>query len=94
MNNKLPKVYVNKIDKNLNINQESTISSSKPSNVDLDIILDDTNKYLFNHRYLITLKDNTTLEDSIISKKNDSVLTLEGRKIAINKIKNIIEISK
>ena len=94
MNNRLPKVYVNKIDKNLNINQESTISSSKPSNVDLDIILDDTNKYLFNHRYLITLKDNTTLEDSIISKKNDSVLTLEGRKIAINKIKNIIEISK
>lgn len=94
MNNKLPKVYVNKINKNLNINQESTISSSKPSNVDLDIILDDTNKYLFNHRYLITLKDNTTLEDSIISKKNDSVLTLEGRKIAINKIKNIIEISK
>lgn len=94
MNNKLPKVYVNKIDKNLNINQESTISSTKPSNVDLDIILDDTNKYLFNHRYLITLKDNTTLEDSIISKKNDSVLTLEGRKIAINKIKNIIEISK
>ena len=94
MNNKLPKVYVNKIDKNLNINQESTISSSKPSNVDLDIILDDTNKYLFNHRYLITLKDNTTLEDSIISKKNDSVLTLEGRKIAINKINNIIEISK
>lgn len=94
MNNKLPKVYVNKIDKTLNINQESTISSSKPSNVDLDIILDDTNKYLFNHRYLITLKDNTTLEDSIISKKNDSVLTLEGRKIAINKIKNIIEISK
>ncbi len=94
MNNKLPKVYVNKIDKNLNINQESTISSSKPSNIDLDIILDDTNKYLFNHRYLITLKDNTTLEDSIISKKNDSVLTLEGRKIAINKIKNIIEISK
>ena len=94
MNNKLPKVYVNKIDKNLNINQESTISSSKLSNIDLDIILDDTNKYLFNHRYLITLKDNTTLEDSIISKKNDSVLTLEGRKIAINKIKNIIEISK
>lgn len=94
MNNKLPKVYVNKIAKNLNINQESTISSTKPSNVDLDIILDDTNKYLFNHRYLITLKDNTTLEDSIISKKNDSVLTLEGRKIAINKIKNIIEISK
>ena len=48
MNNRLPKVYVNKIDKNLNINQESTISSSKVNDLDLDTILDDKNKYLFN----------------------------------------------
>ena len=92
MNNKLPKVYVNKIDKNLNINQESTISSSKVNDLDLDTILDDKNKYLFNHRYLITLKNNETIEDSIISKKVNSILTLNGKKIAIDEIKSIVEI--
>ena len=89
MNNRLPKVYVNKIDKNLNINQESTISSSKVNDF---TILDDKNKYLFNHRYLITLRNNETIEDSIISKKVNSILTLNGKKIAIDEIKSIVEI--
>ena len=39
MNNKLPKVFANKIDKELKINQESTISSSYTS-VNLDKILE------------------------------------------------------
>lgn len=93
MNNKLPKVFVNKIDKELKINQESTLSSSYTS-VNLDEILDDKDKYLFNHRYLITLKNNTTLEDSIISKKNNKILTLDNHKIAIDDIKSITEITK
>ena len=93
MNNKLPKVFANKIDKELNINQESTISSSY-NYVNLDEILDDKDKYLFNHRYLITLKNNTTLEDSIISKQNNKILTLDNHKIAINDIKSITEITK
>lgn len=93
MNNKLPKVFVNKIDKELKINQESTLSSSYAS-VNLDEILDDKDKYLFNHRYLITLKNNTTLEDSIISKQNNKILTLDNHKIAIDDIKSITEITK
>lgn len=93
MNNKLPKVFVNKIDKELKINQESTLSSSYTS-VNLDEILDDKDKYLFNHRYLITLKNNTTLEDSIISKQNNKILTLDNHKIAIDDIKSITEINK
>ena len=93
MNNKLPKVFVNKIDKELKINQESTLSSSYTS-VSLDEILDDKDKYLFNHRYLITLKNNTTLEDSIISKQNNKILTLDNHKIAIDDIKSINEITK
>mgnify|MGYP004632128415 FL=1 len=93
MNNKLPKVFVNKIDKELKINQESTLSSSYVS-VNLDEILDDKDKYLFNHRYLITLKNNTTLEDSIISKQNNKILTLDNHKIAIDDIKSITEITK
>ncbi len=94
MNNRLPKVYVNKIDKNLNINQESTISQSKFSFIDLDKILDDKDKYLFNHRYLITLKNHTTLEDSIISKQSNKILTLNNQKIDIDDIKSIVEITK
>ena len=93
MNNKLPKVFVNKIDKELKINQESTLSSSYTS-VNLDEILDDKDKYLFNHRYLITLKNNTTLEDSIISKQNNKILTLDNHKIAIDDIKSITELTK
>ncbi len=94
MNNKLPKVYVNKIDKILNINQESTISQSKINSIDLDHILDDKDKYLFNHRYLITLKNNTTVEDSIISKQSNKILTLNNHKIDIDDIKSISEITK
>ncbi len=94
MNNKLPKVYVNKIDKDLKINQESTISTSSRSFIDLDKILDDKDKYLFNHRYLITLKNNTTLEDSIISKQSNKILTLNNHKIDIDAIKSITEITK
>ena len=43
-------------------------------------------------RYLITLRNNETIEDSIISKKVNSILTLNGKKIAIDEIKSIVEI--
>ena len=43
MNNKLPKVFVNKIDKVLNVNQDYTRSTSS---INLETILDDKNKYL------------------------------------------------
>ena len=92
MNERLPKVFVNKIDKTLNINQETTISSRKNSSLNWDKILDDKDKYLFNHQYLITLNNNETIEDSIISKQQNKILTLYGKKIDISDIKSVVEI--
>lgn len=92
MNERLPKVFVNKIDKTLNVNQEKTISSRKNSSLNWDKILDDKDKYLFNHQYLITLNNNETIEDSIISKQQNKILTLNGKKIDISDIKSVVEI--
>ena len=92
MNERLPKVFVNKIDKTLNVNQETTISSRKNSILNWDKILDDKDKYLFNHQYLITLNNNETIEDSIISKQQNKILTLNGKKIDISDIKSVVEI--
>lgn len=94
MNERLPKVFVNKIDKTLNVNQETTISSRKNSSLNWDKILDDKDKYLFNHQYLITLNNNETIEDSIISKQQNKILTLNGKKIDIPDIKSVVEIKK
>ena len=56
MNPKLPKVYANPDSFNLNHNMaENSINNSSFSNREIDEILDSSNKYLFNHRYLITL---------------------------------------
>ena len=92
MNERLTKVFVNKIDKTLNVNQETTISSRKNSILSWDEILDDKDKYLFNHQYLITLNNNETIEDSIISKQQNKILTLNGQKIDISDIKSVVEI--
>lgn len=92
MNERLPKVFVNKIDKTLNVNQETTISSRKNSILSWDEILDDKDKYLFNHQYLITLNNNETIEDSIIGKQQNKILTLNGKKIDISDIKSVVEI--
>ncbi len=94
MNERLPKVFVNKIDKTLNVNQETTISSRKNSSLNWNKILDDKDKYLFNHQYLITLNNNETIEDSIISKQQNKILTLNGKKIDISDIKSVVEIKK
>ena len=94
MNERLPRVFVNKIDKTLNVNQETTISSRKNSSLNWDKILDDKDKYLFNHQYLITLNNNETIEDSIISKQQNKILTLNGKKIDISDIKSVVEIKK
>ena len=92
MNLILPKIIDKKIDKTLNVNQETTISSRKNSSLNWDKILDDKDKYLFNHQYLITLNNNETIEDSIISKQQNKILTLNGKKIDISDIKSVVEI--
>ena len=94
MNSKLPKVFVSKIDKVLHVNQEEAVSSRSYNNVDLETILDDKDKYLFMHKYLLTLNDGKTLEDSIISRKGDFLLTLNNKQVRLSDIKSIIELKK
>ena len=86
----LPKVYINKINHNINNNQLE--SKVEDRNINIDSILSN-DKYIFNHKYIITLKDNEII-DSIISKSNNKLLTLENKWIDINDIINISEIKK
>ncbi len=88
--NELPKVYVQKQEKEIINNQEESRVVNK---IDYDDILSD-DKFLFNHLYLITLNDNTQIKDSIIAKKDNKILTIDNNYIDINNIKNIIEIKK
>lgn len=92
MNKQLPKVFANKIEVE-NINQNIT-KVNEEKIINLDEILDDKNKYLFNHKYQINLKSNQTIESSIISKKNNKVITIDGQLINIEDILSIKEIKK
>ena len=87
----LPKVFVNKIDNIINNEDEVLISNS--NRISLDDIFDN-NKYLFNHRYLITLKNGREYNTSIIARRNNKVLTIDNDLININDILNIREIKK
>ena len=86
----LPKVYVNKINNNINNNQLE--SKVEDRNLNIESILSN-DKYVFNHKYIITLKDNEII-DSIISKSDNKLLTLDNKWIDINDIINIREIKK
>ena len=86
----LPKVYVNKINDNINNNQLE--SKVEDRHINIESILSN-DKYVFNHKYIITLKDNEII-DSIISKSDNKILTLENKWIDINDIINISEIKK
>ncbi|MBE6159380.1 MAG: hypothetical protein E7159_06115 [Firmicutes bacterium] len=86
----LPKVYVNKINNNINNNQLE--SKVEDRHINIESILSN-DKYVFNHKYIITLKDNEII-DSIISKSDNKILTLENKWIDINDIINISEIKK
>ena len=46
------------------------------------------------HKYLITLNDGKTLEDSIVSRKGDFLLTLNNKRVRLNDIKSIVELKK
>ncbi len=90
--NDLPKVYANKINKDLKNYQEKAIVNNI-NIIDFKEILSE-DKYLFNHRYLITLNDNKIINDSIIYLYNNRLLTLDNSWINIDDVKNIIEIKK
>ena len=87
----LPKVFVNKIDKEINNSlNETKVDEERKVNLD-DILTKD--KYSFNHKYLIKTKTKI-VEDSIIQITNNQVLTIENGWINIGDILSIIEIKK
>ena len=92
MNSKLPKVFVNPIKGNINNNQDVT-SINEESSINLDDIFD-SSKYLFKHRYLITLKSGKVITSSIISRRGNKLLTIDNDILDEDSIKNIVEIKK
>lgn len=92
MNSKLPKVFVNPINENINNNQDVT-SINEESTINLDDIFD-SSKYLFKHRYLITLKSGEVITSSIISKRGNKLLTIDNDVLDEDSIKSIVEIKK
>lgn len=89
---KLPKVYVNKISKELNNSQESSLVSDERS-ISLDEVFD-SSKFLFNHKYLISLSNGKEIRSSIISNYGNKILTIDNDLISLNDIKSIKEIKK
>ena len=89
---KLPKVYVNKISKELNNSQEmSRVDSNRT--ISLDEVFN-PKKYAFNHKYSIILNDGREIRSSIISNYGSKILTIDNDLINIHEIKSIKEIKK
>ena len=89
---KLPKVYVNKISKELNNSQEmSRVDSNRT--ISLDEVFN-PKKYAFNHKYSIILNDGREIKSSIISNYGSKILTIDNDLINIHEIKSIKEIKK
>ena len=86
----LPKVFVNKIDREIKNSEYETIIDNNKVSLD-DILTKD--KYSFNHKYLIKTKTDAVV-DSIIQITDYQVLTIEHGWININDIIKITEIKK
>lgn len=91
--NKLPKVFANPINKNIN-NEQTNYRSYKDysnregiSNLDVDRILN-SNKHIFRSKVRILLNDNY-VKKTIISRNGDYIITIDNEKIPIKNIKSI-----
>ncbi len=96
MNKNLPNVYAVPIEKKINNNKETYISSLNDEEVGNNIPIEEIDK-IFNareHVYKTRVKiktKNKEEEVELIGKTNDALLTLDGQKI---KIEEILEIKK
>ena len=94
----LPKVTAFEIKEKLNNSQErfygssNTIENEKPRNIisKINSIFSDSN-YVYKSRARITLKDDI-LEETIIGRTKDELLTMRGSKIRIDDIVDIAKI--
>ena len=89
--NKLPDVYVNKIDKMIRNSQEESVLTN--NSISLDEIFNPS-VYQFNHKYLITLRNGKQYNTSLIANYGSKVLTIDNDLININDIISIKEIKK
>ena len=92
--NKLPKVFVNKIDHEIKNDQETFVSFDHRNNTgenislrDIDRILN-TNKYIAGANVLVET-ENDLVKCRVISRTNNHIITIDNKKIPISKIKNI-----
>ena len=53
-----------------------------------------SSKFVFNHKYVITLSNGRVITSSIISNYDNKILTIDNDVININDIKSIREIKK
>ena len=88
----LPKVYVNSFDREIN-NSQSFIVVDEREIINYDDILT-KDKYSFNHTYIINLKNDKEVIDSIIQITDNKILTINNSWIDKSDIKSIKENKK
>ena len=95
MNNKLPKVYANPINKEINNNKDIFYSNLKQERtINKESIYRQINEifasshHVYKSRVAITI-DGVTKEETIIGEANNYLLTIDGKKINIAKIEDI-----
>jgi len=89
---KLPRVYQNKIDYDINCGQDSFYSQNSFSSNHRSIKVNDIFKgidFIYKKRVEITLNNNMVLVKDIVSKNDKYLITIDNEKILINDIKDI-----
>ena len=89
---KLPRVYQNKIDHDINCGQDSFYSQNNFSSNHRSIKVNDIFKgidFIYKKRVEITLNNNMVLVKDIVSKNDKYLITIDNEKILINDIKDI-----
>lgn len=100
MDKKLPKVYQNPINKDINNNLDYYVSDSNNReipNTEENIInkinaIFKSPTHVYKSNVKIKLIDNSEIDATIVGKVNNYLLTLNGEKININKISQIDKI--
>jgi hypothetical protein len=101
MSKKLPNLYANIIDKEINNNKNifystKNINPKKEKVTDKELIDDkikelfDSPNYVYKMKTTITLKDNSIINKEVIGRKSNKLITMDAETIDINDIKEIL----
>lgn len=100
MDRKLPKIYVNNIDKDLTNNKTifyskaSSLSRNKETNKKINVKkqineLFNAPNYVYKMEVIITKKDGSVIKKEIVGKENNNLLTIDNDLISIDNILKI-----